>query len=387
MKITIDASPLLSATETGGARYTRKLINAIAQLSEDTNNNEYVLFFQTFKPSVWKYYESKKSSLSNPNFSFKTTRFPRYLLEILWDKIGLRFPPIEYFSGKSDIFHSISYRAPLTKNSKLISTIFDLTVIKMPFLYPDSVKPFYFWVKKAAERSDMIITISHSSKKDIVELLGIPPSKIAVTYLAHDEKFKPISDKTEIAKVVAKYGIAAPYILYVGTLGRNKNLPRLVRAFKIFKERLPDAAHKLVIVGAKAWRHEEITQSVIETGLSGDVIMPGYVDEIDLPFIYNGCDAFAYVSLYEGFGLPALEAMACGKPSVLSGNSSLPEVAQDAAILVNPLDIGEIADAFIKLFSDDNYKKTLSRKAIERASQFSWKRCASETLGVYSSLL
>ena len=385
MKITIDASPLLSATETGGARYTRKLISAIAHMPEDTN--EYVLFFQTFKSSVWKYYEAKKSSLSNPNFSFKTTRFPRYALEIFWDKIGLGFPPIEYFSGKSDIFHSISYRAPLTKNSKLISTIFDLTVIKMPFLYPSSVKPFHFWVKKAVERSDMIITISHTSKKDIVDLLGVPPSRIAVTYLAHDEKFKPISDEAEIKKVISKYGIADPYIMYVGTLGRNKNLPPPVRAFKIFKEHSRNTAHKLVIVGAKAWRYEEITQSVIETGLSDDVIMLGYVDERDMPFIYNGCDIFAYVSLYEGFGLPALEAMACGKPSVLSNNSSLPEVAQDAAILVNPLDASEIADAFVRLFSDDKYKKNLARRAIERAAQFSWKRCASETLSVYSSLL
>ncbi|MDI6757345.1 MAG: glycosyltransferase family 1 protein [Endomicrobiia bacterium] len=382
MKITIDASPLLGPTETGGARYTRKLLEGIAALMPA---GERALFFHTFNPAARKYYGIKNPDFVRMGFSCVSTSFPRYGLEILWDKLGVNYPPIEFLSGDADVFHSVSYRSPVTRRAKLAVTLFDLTVIKNPLLYPDSVEPFRKWVLKSAERADKIITISESSKNDIVELLRVPKEKVAVTYLAPDERCRPIDDKEKIDAALRGYGISYPYILYVGTLGRNKNLPVLVRAFKMFKDRIK-SSHKLVIAGASAWKSEEITGAIDECGLGTHVIMPGYVPEEILPLLYNGCQMFAYVSLYEGFGLPPLEAMSCGKPVIVSRTSSLPEVTGDAGLGVDPENAEEIADAMYKIASDPDLRVVLSGKSVSRAGEFSWRKCAADTMEVYRSL-
>jgi glycosyltransferase involved in cell wall biosynthesis len=270
-----------------------------------------------------------------------------------------------------DIYHGTNYVIPPLRRVPGVVTIFDLIM-----LFPEfGVSTFRREeLKKYIDRADSVICISDHTKNDLINFFNVPDDKIRVTLLAADESFKIISDNDAVIKVTQRLGIEGDYLLYTGTMDARKNILNLVRAFSILKTE-KRIHHKLVLAGKKGWLYNEILKIVQTVGLDKDVIFTGYVADEDMPYLYNGAELFAYPSLYEGFGLPPLEAMACGCPVVTSNTTSIPEVVGDAGLMVDPHSL-----------EDSALRSELSERGLKRASEFSWKRCASETLEIYRNL-
>ena len=229
-----------------------------------------------------------------------------------------------------------------------------------------------------------IITVSEHARGEIVELLGVSEEKVTVTYEGAGSQYKPLSISWEKqVEFQAKYNLPERFLLYVGTIEPRKNLERLIEAYYVYKREEPNSELKLVLAGGKGWLYEGICTRVQELHLEQDIVFTGYVDGEDLPFLYNMAIAFVYPSLYEGFGLPPLEAMSCGTPVISSNTSSIPEVVGEAGILIDPYQVNDLAAAIYKVAGSLSLQDELSRKGLERAQLFSWKKCAEETLQVY----
>lgn len=286
-----------------------------------------------------------------------------------------------------DIIHDPIGIAPLAFcHSKRVVTLHDVFPLSIPgnSTLAETLLARY-WLPWIVHSLDAVITDSQCSKKDICEYLHMDEDKIMVVPASAGKQFRPL-DYTEVEKVTTRYHLTQPYILYVGALEPRKNLLRLVEAFGRINLALPQ--YKLVLVGAsRLWKNDRMTQLVAELGLQDRVIFTGYVPDEDLPAVYNGADLFCFLSLYEGFGLPVLEAMACGTPVVTSNTSSLPEVAGDAAMLVDPYDVDAIATAMRRVIEEPGLAQELREKGLARASQFTWEKTARETIAVYEKVL
>ncbi|HST05167.1 MAG TPA: glycosyltransferase family 1 protein [Chloroflexia bacterium] len=286
---------------------------------------------------------------------------------------------------RPDVCHFPNYLAPLASRCPSVVTLHDMTLFVTP--------RFHHWKKLVldrtliplvARRAQAIVTVSHSAGDDIVRYLGVPSSKVHVIMNAVSPVFHTVTDKPQLEAVRARYGLGGPYILYVGTIEPRKNLARLIRAFRALKKRgLP---HKLVLVGQSGWHSASIYAEVEKHNLASDVIFTGYVPFEDLPALYSGASAMAFPSLYEGFGMPVLEAMSCGTPVVTSHTSALAEVADGAALLVDPLSGAQIAGALYRVCTDGDLARDLSVKGRARATQFTWENAARATLDVYEGL-
>ena len=235
-----------------------------------------------------------------------------------------------------------------------------------------------------AKRADMVIAPSEATRDEIKKHLRIKDDKIRVVHEAAREKMKPLQLE-DCQDVLEKHGIQRPYLLYTGTIEPRKNLIKLIQAYN---ELLKHTDHRpqLVLCGGRGWLDEEVFEQVAELKLQRMVKFTGYVDDEDLPALYSACEAFVYPSLYEGFGLPPLEAMACGAAVITSNSSSLPEVVGDAGIMVNPNDLGELSGAIASLLNDREQRQNYRRAGIERAKLFSWERAARETQAVYDEV-
>jgi glycosyltransferase involved in cell wall biosynthesis len=263
--------------------------------------------------------------------------------------------------------------------------VFDLT----PVLFRDthSVQSNFvhkYILPRTLRNADKIIAISQNTKNDLIKHFNIPEDKIRVVYLAVNNNYKPVSNE-EVKRVKDKYNPNSPFILYVGTLEPRKNIVRLIDAFHRLKQK--EIPHKLVIAGKKGWKYENIFGEIEKLKLKDDVIFTGYVSDEDLPALYNAADLFVYPSIYEGFGLPPLEAMACGTPVITSNTSSLPEVVGGAGIMVDPYNIDELSNKMQEVLTSKNLRKELSEKGLKRAKMFSWEKCAKETLEVFEDLI
>ncbi|HAW59525.1 MAG TPA: glycosyltransferase family 1 protein [Bacteroidales bacterium] len=270
------------------------------------------------------------------------------------------------------------------KNVKYIITVHDL----IPVLFPKEVKLGYHlffrvFLPRTLKSADRIIVDSNHTKEDLSAHYNISKDKITVIYLAADPRYR-LLDEDRIHNVKDKYGIKLPYILYVGSMERRKNIPLLLKAFLEVKNNIP---HKLVIVGSKGKHFNSITKLVHDYNLQDDVIFTGRVPDEDMPSIYNLAELFVYPSLYEGFGLPPLEAMACGCPVITSNVSSLPEVVGDAGILIDPNNVNELSCAIYKALTDVEFKNSLKLKGLERANMFSWRKFAEETASIYEEFI
>ena len=285
-----------------------------------------------------------------------------------------------------DIIHSLNQGPAFfkLKKQKYIITIHDILPIVFPKVRPFKVFLVYkFLLPRTLKTSDKIIADSNSTKNDLITYFNIPEEKIRVILLAADEKFKSLNNK-ETKEVKYKYHLNFPFILYVGGLAVHKNIPALIKAF--YKVKKKGIQHKLVITGRKRWKYKEIFEMIAKLNLQNEVIFTGYVSDGDLPALYNAADLFVYPSLYEGFGLPPLESMACGTPVITSNTSSLPEVVGDAGIMVDPYDVDGMADAMHEVLTNEGLRVDMTKKGLERAKMFSWEKCARETLGVYEEI-
>jgi glycosyltransferase involved in cell wall biosynthesis len=269
---------------------------------------------------------------------------------------------------------------------KKVLTIFDM----ISFLSPKWYKPISrYRVQKllslSAKKACKIVTGSENSKKDIVRILGIQEEKIKVIYIGVDDEYKIINDQNKLNFVKTKYGISHRFILHVGSMNPRKNIPRLIEAYSKLSIQLLKE-YQLVLVGEKSWRSDEIFTKVERLGLKVRVILAGFVEDDDLPLLMNAASLLAFPSLYEGFGIPPLEAMACGVPVVASKTSSIPEVVGDAALLFDPYNIEEMTASIYKVLTNEQLRDDLVKKGFERVKHFSWEKAAKNTLAVYNEI-
>lgn len=299
-----------------------------------------------------------------------------------WENMAL---PRLLGRGNVDVLHIPGFAGPrMTKNIKKVVTVHDLIGI----IYPGNLAPvsrFYWrtWLPACVKSADLIISVSENTKRDMIRLLNIPERKIRVIYSAAHESFRPIQNSQSLREHIKKYGIDSKYILTVSTIEPRKNMVNLIKAFAVYLNSSAGQDISLVIVGKKGWGYNECVKAALEAGLEDNVIFCDYIDEKDLPIIYNLAELFIFPSFYEGFGLPVLEAMSCGTPTICSNTSSLPELTGDAAILIDPLDNAAMTDAINHVLSDEAFRDKLSGKGLERSARFSWDQTAQETVKVY----
>lgn len=360
MIIGMDTS-VINLNQAGSAVYTSNLIEALRNLG---CGDEFRLF------DIGQTRDMSKSKTI-------TSRLQTIYRDLIWAHTVL---PYRTYKSKIDVLHIPVNVIPIFSNCPTVLTVHDTTILQNP-------QNFTFWYRNysrlflpmLAKKAKVILTVSENSKRDIVKQLKIPPEKVVVTYLAASDDFKTVSVR-ELERVKKCYNLDS-FILTVGSLEPRKNIPRLLQAYASLLKK--GFQHTLVHVGPKGWLYDEIYSEVERLSLNEKVRFLGRIPLPDLVSLYNAATLFVYPSLYEGFGLPVLEAMACGCPVITSNISSLPEVAGDAGILVDPSDVSQIADSIESVCEDKQKAGLLKNAGIKRAKEFSWKRCAKETLDVY----
>lgn len=300
------------------------------------------------------------------------------LARIIWEQLLL---PLE-LRGRCDLLHGTAFALPLAWKGPAVVTIFDLSFLRYPACFNRSNRVYLtISTRIAARRARRVLTISQHARREVVELLGVPAARVLTTYCAVDSRFRPLP-RAEVEAFRSQRGLPERFILYLGTLEPRKNVSTLLRAYARLRREWRQAPD-LVLAGSRGWLYQDLFRIIEEHGLRPHVLLPGYVDGREQPLWYNAAAVFAYPSLYEGFGLPPLEAMACGTPVVASNASSLPEVVGEAGLLVPPLDETALASNLRRVLENDELAARLREAGRERAAQFSWRRMARETLQCY----
>jgi glycosyltransferase involved in cell wall biosynthesis len=296
---------------------------------------------------------------------------------IAWEHAAL---PLATRRDRLDVFHGTMNVLPRLLPCPSVVTVHDLAFLRWPEQVPARrYRYLSAGVRAATRRAARIIAVSESTKSDLVELLSVDPAMVRVTPLGVDARFRPQGAEERTA-FLNRHGIVRPFLLAVGNLEPRKNLPALLRAFSRLA---PEVPHDLVLVGAEGWLTGEIHATLNTLRLSERVRMTGFVDDAELPLWYAAADLFAFPSLYEGFGLPVVEAMVCGTPVVTSNVSSLPEVVGDAAVLVDPRDDESIADGIRRILSNTDLAHRLRLRGQARAATFTWEQTAAQTVAIY----
>jgi glycosyltransferase involved in cell wall biosynthesis len=281
-----------------------------------------------------------------------------------------------------DLLHTTDFIPPVLGCRRSVITIHDLNFLYYPqFLTAESHRYYNRQIEWAVQRADHILADSHATKSDLVSLLDVPLERITVVHLAADPAFRPLAEG-QARRVAAQYGLEPGYLLFVGTLEPRKNLPGLLQAYRLLRDAQVTAS-PLAIVGGKGWLYDEVFERVETLGLKGHVRFLHDVPNADLPGLYNAASVLATPSFYEGFGLPALEAMACGTPVVVADRASLPEVVGKAGLLVNPEDVDHIAQALTRVLTDEALRARMQTLGLAQAARFTWERTAQATLAVY----
>lgn len=384
MNIGIDYTPALFKNITGIGQYVYQLVHALARIDKENQYVLYPFFYSMFRKEFLK----SRQFPQQENFKLLVPKgVPPLLLRILCNPFSPDYLR-EYFFGDEEILHCTNYATPhfRRKKKKIVTTIYDITVFTHPKCHKKLNVVFVrHYIKKAIKLADRIIAISNYTKEDLVQHMGVRPERIQVVHLATDAGYKPVEDKPLIDRVRQKYRLPEKYILFVGAIEPRKNIQTLIYAYARLHKRYREELG-LVIAGAKGWQNKDIYQTVEKLEIDDRVVFPGYIAKEDMSALYSGATVFVYPSLYEGFGLPVLEAMSCGVPVITSNVSSLPEIAGDAARLVCPTDVDELIAVLEEVLDDEELRKQMRQKSIKRASLFSWDRCAKETLKIYESL-
>ncbi len=365
-----------SALRQGGGigRYTRGLVNALARLDA---RNRYTLIVSKDSPL------DALPSLPH-NFTLKTLPLSERLLTILWHRLD--FPlSIDRWAGPFDLFHSPDFVLPPLHRTPGILTVHDLSFMQ----HPDGAVPkLRRWLNKvvpdSVHRARHILADSQSTKEDLITLLDVAPSKISIVGAGVESRFKPIADASTLSSVRQKYRLPERFVLGLGTLEPRKNYEGLIEAFNLLQSDHPDL--HLVIAGGKGWLYDSIFETAKKSPASSRVHLIGFVADEDLPALYSLAQVFAFPSHYEGFGIPVLEAMACGTPVVAANNSSLPEIAGKAAVLLSATDTTALSDAIGQFLLRSSLHEEYRKSGIEQAKKFTWKVAAEKLLTVYQSL-
>ena len=353
MLIGIDASRAVSPSPTGTENYSRFLIKHLARLRRNTLR----LYFNSPPPQ-----EFYVELLGFSSLEFRVIPFPR-----LWTHFRLS---LEMAIDPPDVLFVPAHVIPLIHPETTVVTIHDLGFKYYPKAHPLLQRLYLdLSTRYNAMVASVVIADSRATCKDLVNFYRIPPEKIRVVYPGLDPAVKPVKDRRRINKVKERYGIEGDYFLFVGTIQPRKNLKRLAEAFFLFRQET-SAPVKLVLAGKPGWLYREAIPP-----LHQDIILTGYVPRVDLMALISGAKLFAFPSLYEGFGFPVLEAMACGVPVMCSKTSSLPELAEGVGFLVDPLDVEEMARVMERVWRE-GVPEEIVEKGRERAASFSWENCA-----------
>jgi glycosyltransferase involved in cell wall biosynthesis len=367
MRIGIDVR-ITHYTRGGISNYTLRLVKALAALDADT---DYCIL-----------HSQKDHNPPLPAVNFRPVacwtpshhRLERWALGVEATPLGL------------DLLHSPDFVPPAFGYRRSVITVHDLNFLYYPqFLTAESRRYYNEQIEWAVKRTDHILADSHATKTDLISMLSVEPEKVTVVHLAADSTYRPLAEE-EAERVVAKYSLKPGYLLFVGTLEPRKNLPGLLQSYRLLRDaRTTDKP--LVLVGGKGWLYDEIFERVETLHLTPHVRFLHDVPDADLPGLYGAAGLLTMPSFYEGFGLPALEAMSFGTPVVVSNRASLPEIVGEAGLLVNPDDPEDIAEALGRVLTDTVLQAQMQKQGLTQATRFTWDKAARETLAVYREVL
>ena len=378
-RIGIDVTAAL--TQGGGiGRYTRELVRAVTAL-----NSPYQFQLMSAKPAGPPPV-AEPLPPTGEQVRYQPLPFTEKWLYRLWYRLRLPLP-VQLATGRIDLFHSPDFvLPPVAGRIPTLLTVHDLSFVHFPQAYTATLVNYLNKVVPwSVGRASHILADSEATKADLMALWAVPAAKISVLYSGVDAQFRPVTDKRQLRQVRQRYGLAeTPYLLAVGTVQPRKNYQMLIRAFRPVAANWP---HNLVIAGGHGWLYDDILAEVAAQGLAGRVIFTGFVDDADLPGLYTDATLSLMPSLYEGFGIPLLEAMACGVPILAADVSSLPEVAGEAGLLLPPTDEAAWSGAIHRLLLSQERRLAMVAAGFHQARNFTWRRAARQLLSLYANLL
>jgi len=371
------------------SQYTVGLNAHLLSLSQSYRGagiNQYIYNLLRFLPAVdgdgsyIAFLGEKKAQFPGIRLHFTSLPTVNPVVRIFWEQT---FQPWALWKEKVELLHSLAFVGPLVSPCPFLVTVYDLSFL----LFPEGFRLWnrlylLIFTRLSVKRASRVIAISENTKKDLVKVWGVEENKIRVTYCGCDETLKPLPLQ-DVENFRRRRGLPERFVFFLGTIEPRKNLVRLLEAFRKIKK----GQVKLVLAGGLGWKYEPVMAAIENFGLREDVVLTGFIPQEEKVYWYNAAEIFVYPSLYEGFGLPPLEAMACGTPVVASRAASLPEVVGDGGILVDPTDTEAIAEALSRLLSDPRERERLREKGLQRAKKFSWEQMARETVKIYREAL
>ncbi|NJR52015.1 MAG: glycosyltransferase family 4 protein [Leptolyngbyaceae cyanobacterium CSU_1_3] len=388
LRIAIDATPILPKPS-GIGLYVANLIQALAALQSPENFELETIYQPGLKNWL-------RGNLSFPSYLAAYPNLRSFPVPVRLSNLLIQFPSLflstfEQSFGAPNIVHGTNYTVLPFQHTRRVMTIYDLTFVRYPEYANSTVKAYVDRVQRCLQWTDLVFTISESSKQDIIKFLNFNPEKIVVTplasrYSANEWVHQESVDHSFSKSPSVSYDFSKPYILFVSTIEPRKNLTHLIAAFDYLKHKYR-LEHQLVLIGQKGWLYEKIFEQIERSPHRESIHHLSYLSDNLVALFYSKADVFVYPSHYEGFGLPVLEAMTLGAPVVTANTSSLPEVAGDAALLVDPNQVLDIAEAILQVVSDRAFRSELIAKGKARSQQYSWQNTAQETLKAYKLLV
>lgn len=383
MKVFFDGTPFL-LEKTGIGHYTQQLVSHLLQQDPD-------LEVGLFSISLRRGHQLRRAAPPLPGMTVKGYNLPaNFLYYTWWSRTGML--PAESLLGDFDIFHATNYQAPALRSARLVSTVHDINFVRFPEMQSKGIRRFMRSLPPLLERSRVVLADSRFTAEELLDVYRLAEEKVHVVYPGLNPVFLEAPTSEEMETALRAYCLQPPYLAYIGNLHPRKNLATLVEAFSLLRER--GLRHKLAVIGGgglgrlHSVEYHKLSRRVADLGLEDEVVFTGYVADERLKSLLVQADMLVFPSIYEGFGLPPLEAMACGVPVITSRRASLPEVVGDAALLLDdPLDAGEIADKVERLLGDRALRSSLVEKGREQARRFTWKRTAREVREIYSQVM
>ncbi|WP_373471353.1 glycosyltransferase family 4 protein [Carnobacterium alterfunditum] len=372
MKIGIDARAAKWYRGTGIGTYSYQLIHSLNKID---NYNDYLLYVPD---------DCNLAIPFNKNFHIKTIKQDNQ--SNFWNEVDTSNLLID---KSIDIYHvpQNGVGLPACKTCPFVITLHDVIPSKMPDTVGDQyLKIFNEKLPNIIPLCDGIITVSEYSKEDIINVFNFPREKIYVTHLASEDIYKPYDKALSKSIIEKNYSIAGDYILYIGGFSPRKNIVGLLNSFSMLLPKLKKDM-KLVIAGSKGKSYDIYKKRAHDLHIDDKVIFPGFISMDHIPFMYNACELFVYPSFYEGFGLPPIEAMACGVPVIASNATSIPEIVGDSTLLVDPFDVDDLSEKMFNVLHDNNLRQSLITKGLKRAAALTWEHTAAGTLTAYQSII